>query len=127
AVRGDAGHLFVALHRENPYAADARKALMDALAASDHDLRSSDEAEPEAPSLRIPDLGSASPALVETRELIDELDRELIDLLARRSLLSRRAAAAKAQLGAAVRDPRREAALLAARRDEAEKRGLDPD
>ncbi len=83
--------------------------------------------EPGATALDIPDLGSASPALGETRELIDEVDRELLALLARRGLLSRRAAAAKAELGMAVRDPRREAELLGARRRDAERAGLDPD
>jgi prephenate dehydrogenase len=125
AVRGDAGHLFGALHRDNPYAADARRALLDALNAADRNLREANAVPMEAPALGIPDLGSASPALVETRELIDEVDREIVDLLARRALLSRRAAAAKAELGAGVRDARREAALLAARAGEAEARGLD--
>ncbi|WP_243039062.1 prephenate dehydrogenase [Dyella sedimenti] len=32
AVRGDAGHLFAAIQRENPYAAEARAALLDHLA-----------------------------------------------------------------------------------------------
>jgi prephenate dehydrogenase len=127
AVRGDAGHLYGALHRENPYAGDARRALLTALAASDEGLRA-----PEAPAgggaaQVIPDLGSVSAALGETRELIDEVDREILALLGRRALLSRRAAAAKAELGLAVRDGRREAELLAARRREAERLGLDPD
>ncbi len=124
AVRSDAGHLFTALHRENPYAADARRALLDALSSVDRSLREGDD-EPEPNSLSIPNLGQASPALGETRELIDELDRDLLALLARRALLSRRAAAAKAELGVGVRDPKREAALLAARRRDAEAMGLD--
>jgi prephenate dehydrogenase len=126
AVRGDAGHLFTALHRENPYAADARRALLDALGSADRSLREGGAGSPEPAALVIPDLGRASPALGETRELIDEVDGDLLALLARRALLSRRAAAAKAELGLAVRDPRREAALLAARRRDAEALGLDP-
>jgi len=78
-------------------------------------------------SLRIPDLGSRSPALREIRELIDELDGELLGLLARRAVLSRRARAAKADLGAGVRDPRREAQLRGDRRARADEHGLDAD
>jgi prephenate dehydrogenase len=127
AVRGDAGHLFTALHLENPYAADARSALLEALAGADRSLREPLGDAPGSAALDIPDLGAFSPALGEARELIDEVDRDLLALLARRALLSRRAAAAKAELGLAVRDPRREAALLAARRREGEALGLDPD
>ena len=36
-------------------------------------------------SLAIPDLGAQSPALRETRELIDDVDREIVALLARRA------------------------------------------
>jgi prephenate dehydrogenase len=125
AVRGDAGHLFTALHRENPYAADARRALLDALGEADRLLR--EERPPEAEEISIPDLGAVSPALAETRELIDEIDHDLLALLGRRALLSRRAAAAKAELGLAVRDGRREAELLAARRRDAERLGLEPE
>ncbi len=127
AVRGDAGHLFTALHRENPYAADARRALLETLGATDRSLRDTRAGAEEEASLSIPDLGACSPVLGETRELIDEVDRDLLALLARRAILSRRAAGAKAELGVAVRDPRREAALLASRRRDAEERGLDPD
>ncbi len=126
-VRGDAGHLFTALHRENPYAADARRALLDALGGADAKLRDTGADAPESASLAIPDLGACSPTLGETRELIDDLDRDLLSLLARRAVLSRRAAAAKAALGLAVRDPRREAALLSARRRAAALLGLDPE
>src|SRR5262249_1923098 len=35
AVRADAGHLFTTLHRDNPYAAEARRALLDALGSVD--------------------------------------------------------------------------------------------
>jgi prephenate dehydrogenase len=126
AVRGDAGHLFVALHRENPYAADARRALLNALNAIDRGLADPASSPAATAALSIPDLGACSPDLREARELIDELDRELLALLARRAVLSKRAAAAKAGMGAAVRDPRREAALLEARHIEAQRLGLEP-
>jgi prephenate dehydrogenase len=126
SVRADAGHLYGALHRENPYAADARRSLVDALSAADRGL-----AEPapavEGAALTIPDLGALSPALLEARELIDDVDREIVSLLARRARLAKRAAAAKADLGVAVRDARREAALIEARKREALAVGLDPD
>lgn len=125
AVRADAGHLYAALHRENPYAAEARRAFREALASADHDLL-----EPSTPAEvlpAIPDLGAVSPALTQARELIDDVDREILGLLARRARLARRAAAAKADLGVAVRDARREAELLDARRRLAAELGLDPD
>lgn len=124
AVRADAGHLYGALHRENPYAAEARRALLAALSRADRELAAPPAAE-EPPT--IPDLGRVSPALSQAREMIDDVDREILALLGRRALLSRRAAAAKAELGAAVRDPRREAELMEARRAEGQRLGLDPD
>ncbi|HET8899281.1 MAG TPA: prephenate dehydrogenase/arogenate dehydrogenase family protein, partial [Rhodanobacteraceae bacterium] len=51
AVRGDAGHLFAAIQRENPYATSAREELMDRL-ASIHRQLLADQAE----SLAIPAL-----------------------------------------------------------------------
>lgn len=126
SVRADAGHLYGALHRENPYAADARRALCEALSAADRGLAEPAPAE-EAAALSIPDLGTLSPALLEARELIDDVDREIVSLLARRARLARRAAAAKADLGVAVRDARREAALIEARKREALELGLDPE
>lgn len=126
SVRADAGHLYAALHRENPYAGEARRALLDALAAADQRL-AEPPAEAAEGALAIPDLGAVSPALAETRELIDDVDREILALLARRARLSRRAAFAKADLGAPVRDARREAELLSSRRREAERLGLDPE
>jgi prephenate dehydrogenase len=127
SVRADAGHLYTALHRENPYAAEARHALMDALAKADRSLAGPEAAAAMEQVLAAPDLGAVSPALSEAREMIDDVDREIMALLARRALISRRAAAAKAELGVAVRDARREAELLEARRREAARLGLDPD
>jgi prephenate dehydrogenase len=130
-VRSDAGHLFSAIQRENPFAAEARKHLLEALGAIDSalDVRNDDDptdAPPDSTRFAIPDLGERSPALRETREHIDALDRELVQLLARRSELARRAAKAKAELGAPVLDVGREASLLEARRAWATEHGLDP-
>ena len=129
AVRVDAGHLLPAIHRFNPFAAAARRELLRALRAIDVALDTPSPEFParEAASLAIPDLGALSPALKETRELIDELDQELVTLLARRAVLSRRAWGSKAALGVAVKDPGREATALEARRRWAEEQGLDPD
>jgi prephenate dehydrogenase len=129
AVRVDAGHLLPALHRFNPFAATARHHLLHALRAIDVALDTPSPMFParEAAALAIPDLGDLSPALKETRELVDELDQELVSLLARRAVLSKRAGESKAALGVAVADPGREAKLLEARRRWAQERGLDPD
>jgi prephenate dehydrogenase len=129
AVRVDAGHLLPALHRFNPFAAAARHELLRALGAIDAALDAPTPAIAgrEAATLAIPDLGALSPELKETRELIDELDQELVTLLARRAVLSRRAWGSKAALGVAVKDARREATALEARRRWAEEQGLDPD
>jgi len=43
AVRGDAGHLFAAIQRENPYAEAARAELLEHLAAIHHRLLAGDE------------------------------------------------------------------------------------
>ena len=68
AIRGDAGHLFVALHRENPYTADARRNLLRALEAIDRGLANPAPNHDANASLSIPDLGACSPDLRETRE-----------------------------------------------------------
>lgn len=64
--------------------------------------------------------------LLETRELIDEIDRELVELLARRAQLSRRAGWAKAALGREVADQQREHLMLRSRQDWAHALNLDP-
>lgn len=124
-VRGDAGHLFATICAHNPHAGGARKRLLDALLAVDEALR-----EPHEPAggLGIPPppaVASGSPELSETRDLIDELDRDLVGLLARRAELSRRAMKAKQRLGQPLHDPSREASVLAVRRAIGEERGLD--
>lgn len=126
-VRSDAGHLFAAIQRENPFATEARHQLLQALTEIDRALDAAPaEVAPEA-SIAIPDLGTRSPELQEARELIDDLDRELVSLFARRATLAQRAGRAKAELGQPILDPEREARLLAERRAWAEALHLDPD
>jgi prephenate dehydrogenase len=125
SVRGDAGHLFATLQNENPFAAEARSGLLDALQAIHGDLAEAALEGSDASSLDIPELAARSPQLQEARDYIDALDRELLDLLARRMELARRAAKAKAALGTPVLDPSRETALLEARRAWAAESGLD--
>ncbi len=128
AVRSDAGHLLSVLHRSNPYAEPLRVRLIDALSALHERLQQPEEqAIADDPALTIPDLGQRSPELRQARDLIDEVDRELIALLARRAGLARRALQAKDELGSGVRDPERERQLLADRRALAVEHGLDPD
>lgn len=129
AVRADAGHLFRAIQNDNPYAADTRRQFIDALRQIDERIGDSASGEPAAAAvaLAIPDLGLHSPALREVREHIDELDRELVDLLRRRRELSARAAAAKRELGAPVLDPAREADLMHQRAQWAATAGLAPE
>jgi prephenate dehydrogenase len=129
SARSDAGHLFTVLHRENPYAAEARRKLLDVLTAADSNLLQASlaDAQQDPGSLAIPDLGSQSPELRETRELIDEIDQQIMALLSQRAQLSRRALRAKAEIGRGVYDPIREAKLLEQRREWALNLGLDAD
>jgi prephenate dehydrogenase len=131
AVRSDAGHLFLGLHRDNPYAAGVRRRFLDALAEVDRTLVDADAeasgAQPSAEAFAIPDLGARSPEIREVRDLIDDVDREIVSLLARRAVLARRAGQAKAGLGVGVRDPRREAGMLEHRREWAERAGIEGD
>lgn len=127
AVRADAGHLFKAIQRQNPYAGEARARFIEALGLIDARIRSDDAGPEEGPALSIPDLGQQSPALREARDHIDELDRELLALLRRRRELSLRAAEAKRRLGAPVLDAGREAELMRRRAEWASEQGLDPE
>jgi prephenate dehydrogenase len=129
SVREDAGHLFTGIQNLNPFAAEARAGLLKALRTIDAGLAGAEaQGGEELPDLlEIPDLVQRSPALQETREMIDDLDKELVGLLARRAELSRRAGRAKAALGAPVLDPAREAALMRVRRNWSEAAGLDPE
>jgi prephenate dehydrogenase len=124
SVREDAGHLFAALQNENPFASGAREGLLEALTAIHQSLAEAAESG-SGEQLAIPDLGTRSPALQEVRDHIDELDQELVNLLARRTELGIRAGRAKAELNLPIHDPEREAAQLQARRAWAKELGLD--
>lgn len=128
SVRSDAGHLFSVLHLENPFSSESRKRYLTALQAIDAELEAR-ASEPRAATevlMTIPDLGSRSPELKATRDLIDELDKELLTLLARRGQLAQRARHAKKQMGEGVRDRTREVKMLNARRHWANELGLEP-
>jgi prephenate dehydrogenase len=130
-VRSDAGHLFAAIARDNPFAAEARKELVQALAAVDRALDAQalegDPVPPDPATFSIPDLGQRSPELKEARDHIDAIDHEIVRLLAQRMQLSSRAAKAKAALGAPVLDAAREAELMAARRAWADAAKVEPE
>jgi prephenate dehydrogenase len=134
-VRSDAGHLFASIARENPFASEARKRLIQALVAIDQGLdaesahrdRAEETTGGDHSRFVIPDLGDRSPELKQTRDLIDAVDRDLVRVLAQRSQLQDRAAHAKAALGAPALDPVREAEILATRRAWAEESKLDAD
>jgi len=127
SVREDAGHLFAGIQNLNPFAAEARAGLLRALQTIDAGLAEAEDGGELPELLEIPNLVQRSPALQEARGLIDDLDRELVALLARRAELSRRAGRAKAALGAPVLDSAREAALLRDRRSWGEAAGMDPE
>lgn len=131
AVREDAAHLFASLHRENPYAKEARRRLLDSLLALDEALEKplgeDEEAHAESGALHFAEASAPPPQLLEARDLIDGIDGKLLDLLAQRARVSLRAAQAKAEVGKAVRDPERENRMLSARRVQAEARHLNPD
>lgn len=127
AVREDAGHLFYAIEHENPFAGPARRRLLEVLEGIDRELARPQSPTEASSALSIPESAVPPPDLVETRQLIDELDRELVDLLARRAVLSRRAGRSKERLGRAIRDPGRERALLEQRAAWAENAELPPD
>jgi prephenate dehydrogenase len=130
-VRSDAAHLFLPIQRENPYAAEARQEFLDTLYRVHNQLEAPEgpsKGKEESPeSLDIPGLGPHTPELMETRDLIDELDRDLVRLLARRAHLSRRAGSIKAIHGKSIRDPARERSLLEQRRQWAREEELEPD
>lgn len=125
AVRSDAEHLFNAIQCENPYAAETRGRLIEALTIIDERL-AQDPVETGAPTPPDPSAGDPQgTAWLDVREHIDELDRELISLLHRRSELSTRAAHVARSAGAPVLDPDR--SLLDQRGQWAEEDGLPGD
>jgi prephenate dehydrogenase len=128
AVRSDAGHLFYAIEALNPFSGEARSELLAALSRLDDELAQASLQPISGPEMfEIPDLGDAAPELRETRDLIDDVDRELVRLVARRSELAARAGRVKGERELPVRDAARERALLQERRTWAESEGLEPD
>ena len=128
SVRSDAGHLFYAIEALNPFASGAREELLATLSRLHDELEAAQEQVPGSGGpFDIPDLGSAAPALREARDLIDDLDRDLVRLMGRRQELVRRVKHTKDAEDLPVRDPARERAVLRVRRDWAEEEGLDPD
>ncbi|XQF89790.1 bifunctional chorismate mutase/prephenate dehydrogenase [Pseudoalteromonas espejiana] len=65
--------------------------------------------------------------LSQLRDGIDECDAQLVALLAKRNAITQQIGAIKQQTGSPLHAPEREAALLAARREEAVKQGVSPD
>lgn len=139
-VQSDAGHLFYAIERLNPFAEGARNELLEALgrvqdeldAVDPDELLSAFAADPiaaaaELGALQIPGLERVAPELRETREIIDEVDRDILRLLAQRSQLARRLGRIKGDRLLPVRDPAREREVLAQRREWAVEERLDPD
>ena len=123
AVRADAGHLFHAIQRENPFAAETRGRFIEALGNIDRQLAALPvHVEPVEPG--IPGSGSPVQAPGDSRELIDELDLELVALLQRRCELSSRADRAASSPEGCMPDAGREAALLRERGRWAALRGL---
>ena len=106
-VRSDAGHLFAAIHRDNPFAGQARQKLIDTLIEVDktiEDYQPQVRTRVSEDAINIPASHGTPPELLETRELIDQLDHDLVELLGRRANLSKRAKKAKANVGRGVRD-----------------------
>ncbi|MBD2782242.1 bifunctional chorismate mutase/prephenate dehydrogenase [Xenorhabdus sp. 42] len=68
-----------------------------------------------------------APELSELREKIDEVDKALLTLLAKRMNLVAQVGEVKSQFGLPIYAPDREATMLASRRQDAEKMGIPPD
>ncbi|MEZ8099811.1 bifunctional chorismate mutase/prephenate dehydrogenase [Vibrio bivalvicida] len=64
--------------------------------------------------------------LNELREQIDAVDKQILDLLAQRLCLVEKVGEVKSEHGLPIYAPDREAAMLASRREEAEKKGVPP-
>jgi len=128
AVSEDAGHLFYPIAHGNPFASAAREKLLDALARIHQEIKETPEA-PEAVEnkLGIPQPAGPAPELRETRDLIDELDLQLVDLLGRRIQLAYHAARVKSEAGRPLQDPVRERELLTRREEWAKERKLLPE
>ncbi len=72
------------------------------------------------------DQGAMNATLDEARSRIDEIDRSVLALLAERARITRDLAAWKVAASLPLRDPAREAAMIADRRTLAASLGLDP-
>lgn len=129
SVRSDAAHLFLSIQKLNPHAGRAREDLLSRLEDLNRELGKVEPEEVDVAAVgelfAIPGLGEAAPELRETRDLIDDLDRELVRLIARRAQLARRAGRIKREHGSGVRDVRREIELLKHRREWARDEDLD--
>jgi prephenate dehydrogenase len=127
-VRSDAGHLFAAIQRENPYASEARRQLLTALEEIHEQLeRMPPEAgTPEAGRMAIPAPEAGPSKQDEYQAHVDRIDREVMVLLAQRTQLARRAARMKAHEGQGS-DAARDEALLAERRAWAADLGMEPE
>ncbi|KFE66770.1 prephenate dehydrogenase/arogenate dehydrogenase family protein [Hyalangium minutum] len=127
-VRSDAGHLFAAIQRENPFSSEARRELLTALQAVHEDLERLplEAAAPDTGRMAIPTSEVRPPEQTEYRTHLEQLDRELMSLLARRIQLARRADRS-GPLEGQGEEAAREEALLAQRRAWAAELGLDPE
>lgn len=89
AVRSDAGHLFRSIQNRNPFAAEERERLLAALRRIDRDLHA--PAEEPSEDMVVHDALSSDPSTeTPTVDLLDEIDRELVSLLARRRRIASR-------------------------------------
>ncbi len=106
-VNNDTWELFFDMQRLNPYTKTMRKSLLKKLRELNHSI----------------DTPNSIPS---ARKAIDEIDQELMALLAQRMDLSRFIGTLKEQSGTPVFDPKREAELAKLHRHFAETYGLDP-
>lgn len=127
-VRSDAGHLFAAIQRENPFSSEARRELLTALQAVHEEIERlpPEPGTPEAGRMAIPASEARPPERTEYPAPLDQLDRELMSLLARRIQLARRVARNGPQEGQGDEGAREET-LLAQRRAWASELGLEPE
>ena len=125
-VRGDAGHLFYPIQHDNPHAEAARRQLLHAMERIHDRLARAPADAPPARALQIAAPPAPPPELHETRRLIDDVDQQILRLLAQRAELAHRAIRTKSEHGRAIRDPAREGELLRDRRAWAQRASLDP-
>ena len=93
AVRADAGHLFQAIQLQNPFSAEARDKLLKTLRLIHAELLTMDtdpSADEVTPRVSIPDLGEEDPLKKPQAAQLEEVDRELVGLIARRMELRSR-------------------------------------